>query len=173
MSCIVVGQLGMVHASVLRHMCDTPRSAVAVGHVCEAESTWAEHDDARHVISTNTTRMDMIVHCHRLMRVADRSPSPHAPTASSRPSGLHMVQIACGRPMCLQHDSCSWRAMFGMLLTASSHCPAAWKQPTCSRPRPYAPQPLQIEACRTCVAAPRHAPCPAAPRRCTTCFNDA
>ena len=59
-----------------------------------------------------------------------------------------------------------------MCLTASSHCPAAWKQPTCSRPRPYASQTLQIEACHTCVAAPRHAPCPAAPRRCTTCFNN-
>ena len=82
-----------------------------------------------------------------------------------------MVQMACGRPMCLQHDSCSWRAMFGMSLTASSHCPAAWKQPMCSRPRPHAPQPLQIEACDTCIAAPRHAPCPAAPQRRMTCVS--
>jgi len=118
------------------------------------------------------TLMDMIVHCHRLMRVADRSPAPQAHPACSRRDGWHVVQMACGRPMCLQHDSCSWRAMFGMCLTASNRCPAAWKQPTCSQPRPYAPQPLQIEACHTCVAAPRHAPCPAAPRRCTTCFNN-
>ena len=43
MTCIAVGQLGMAHASVLRHniMCRTPRSAVAVGHVGEAESTSA------------------------------------------------------------------------------------------------------------------------------------
>ena len=111
------------------------------------------HDDARHVSIMFFTLMDMIVHCHRLMRVADRSPAPQAHPASSRRDGWHVVQMACGQPMCLQPDSCSWRAMFGMCLTASSHCPAAWKQPTCSQPRPYAPQLLQIEACHTCVAS--------------------
>ena len=29
-----------------------------------------------------------------------------------------------------------------------------------------------VRCADTCVAAPRHAPCPAAPRRCTTCFNN-
>ena len=117
------------------------------------------------------TLPDMLVHYQRLMRVADRPPAPHAHTASSRPEGRHVVQMACGQPMCLQHDACSCMSMLGMCLTASGHCLAAWKQPTCSRPRPHAPQPLQIEACDTCIAAPRHAPWPAAPRRCTTCFS--
>ena len=101
----------------------------------------------------------MIVHCQRLNGTCAQPPALHAQTAPSRPVGRHVVQMACGRPMCLQHDSCSWSAMFGMALTASSHCPAAWQHRMCSPPRAHAPRPLQIEAGDTCVAAPRYAPC--------------
>ena len=80
----------------------------------------------------------------------------------SRVEGRHAVQVACGCRMCLQHDSCSWRAMVGDTFTGSSHRRAALVLATCSRPRSHAPQPLQIEPWDTCVA-PQGIPSPAAP----------
>ena len=105
--------------------------------------------------------MDMIVHCQRLNGTCAQPPALHVHTASSRPEARHVVQMACGQPMCLQHDSCSWRAMFGHILAASSHRRAALVLPTCSRPRSHAPQAVQIEprdtyVCRSTEASAHH-----------------
>ena len=69
----------------------------------------------------------------------------------SRVEGRHAVQVACGWRMCLQHDSCSWRAMVGDALSGSRHRRAAPELPMCSRPRSHTPQPMQMESRDTCV----------------------
>ena len=109
MSCIAVGQLGMVHASVLRHMClHIARQRPTRG----PDGMWAAHVRAARVLQLQGDVQDVPDSLQPLpscMEASDvLSASPTCPTATADRGVRHICRSteACTMPSCptAMHD---------------------------------------------------------------------